>query len=82
MKARDRTRALLRIAELISQHADELTELQTLDNAIPITFDRLYRVSGHLGSDVFRMARLDTIAPRGKTAGPRWAGQWAKQIEK
>ena len=28
------------------------------------------------------MARLDTIAPRGMTAGPRWAGAWAKQINK
>ena len=82
MKVRDRTRVLLRIAELFSQHADEPTELRALDNAIPIAFGRLYRVSGHLGSDIFRMARLDTIAPRGKTAGPRWAGEWAKQIEK
>ncbi len=28
------------------------------------------------------MERLDAIAPRGATAGPRWAGAWAKQIEK
>lgn len=28
------------------------------------------------------MARLDTIAPRGQTAGPRWAGAWARQIDK
>ena len=54
MKAKDRTRVLLRIADSFSRHADELTELQTLDNAIPIAFGRLYRVSGHLASDVFR----------------------------
>lgn len=54
MKAKDRTHVLLRIADLFSAHADELTELQTLDNAIPISFGRLYRVSGHLASDVFR----------------------------
>ena len=28
------------------------------------------------------MARLDAISPRGKTAGPRWASIWAKQIKK
>lgn len=28
------------------------------------------------------LARLDEIAPMGKTAGPRWAGQWAKQLNK
>ena len=54
MKAKDRTRVLLRIADIFSAHADELTELQTLDNAIPIAFGRLYRVSGHLASDIFR----------------------------
>ena len=54
MKAKDRTRALLRIADLFSAHADELTQLQTLDNAIPIKFGTMYRVSGHLAADVFR----------------------------
>ncbi|MYF89406.1 MAG: aldehyde dehydrogenase family protein, partial [Boseongicola sp. SB0676_bin_33] len=54
MKAKDRTRVILRIADIFSANADELTELQTLDNAIPIAFGRLYRVSGHLASDVFR----------------------------
>lgn len=54
MKAKDRTRVLLRIADIFSEHADELTQLQTLDNAIPIAFGRLYRVSGHLAADVFR----------------------------
>ena len=54
MKAKDRTRVVLRIADIFSRYADELTELQTLDNAIPIAFGRLYRVSGHLASDVFR----------------------------
>jgi aldehyde dehydrogenase (NAD+) len=54
MKARDRTHVLLRIADLIDKHADELTDLQTLDNAIPIRFGRSYRVSGHLSADIFR----------------------------
>lgn len=26
------------------------------------------------------LRRLDEIAPRGKTAGPRWGGQWASQL--
>lgn len=54
MKAKDRTKVLLRIADLIEKHADELTDLQTLDNAIPIRFGRIYRVSGYLAADVFR----------------------------
>ncbi len=54
MKAKDRTRVLLKIADLFSAHADELTQLQTLDNAIPIRFGSMYRVSGHLAADVFR----------------------------
>ncbi|MGH7933043.1 MAG: aldehyde dehydrogenase family protein [Candidatus Binataceae bacterium] len=32
MRPHDRTRALLKIADLIEQHADELAELETLDN--------------------------------------------------
>ena len=32
--------------------------------------------------DVDDMARLDSIAPRGRTSGPRWAGAWVKQIKK
>lgn len=28
------------------------------------------------------LARLDRIAPSGTTAGPRWAGKWAQQIDK
>ena len=32
--------------------------------------------------DADDMARLDEIAPRGKTSGPRWAGAWVKQIKK
>lgn len=54
MRARERTRILLRIADLIEAHADELTELQTLDNAIPISFGRLYRISGRFSADIFR----------------------------
>lgn len=54
MKARDRTHTLLRIADLIDKHADALTHLQTLDNAIPIRFGSMYRVSGALSADVFR----------------------------
>ncbi|WP_419913888.1 aldo/keto reductase [Hoeflea sp.] len=28
------------------------------------------------------LKRLDEIAPKGKTAGPRWGGKWAEQIDK
>ncbi len=36
MRPHDRTRALLKIAEQIEKHADELAELETLDNGKPI----------------------------------------------
>src|SRR5271155_1643638 len=39
-----RARFLLKIAELIDQHADELAELETLDNGKPLTFSRAFDV--------------------------------------
>src|SRR5580704_17712244 len=36
----ERARYLFKIAELIDKHADELAELETLDNGKPLTFSR------------------------------------------
>lgn len=53
MKARERKRLLQPLVELIYAHNAELAELQTLDNGLPITFGRSYRVSGEFCADVF-----------------------------
>jgi aldehyde dehydrogenase (NAD+) len=53
LRARERKRYLQRIVDLVRAHADELTELQTLDNGMPISYGRLYRVSGQMTADVF-----------------------------
>ena len=53
MKARERKRLLQPLVDLIYEHNDELTELQTLDNGLPIAFGRSYRVSGKFCADVF-----------------------------
>lgn len=53
MKARERKRLLQPLVDLIYAHNDELTELQTLDNGLPIAFGRSYRVSGEFCADVF-----------------------------
>ena len=53
MAARERKRVLHPLVDLIYAHADELSELQTLDNGLPVTFGRSYRVSGQFCADVF-----------------------------
>ncbi|HKV56022.1 MAG TPA: aldehyde dehydrogenase family protein [Candidatus Binataceae bacterium] len=40
MGPHERARLMLKIAELIDAHADELAELETLDNGKPLTFSR------------------------------------------
>jgi len=47
-----RTRFLLKIAELIDQHADELAELGTLDNGKPLSQARAIDINGSAG--IFR----------------------------
>ncbi len=47
-----RTRFLLKIAELIDQHADELAELESLDNGKPLSQARTIDISGSAG--IFR----------------------------
>jgi len=54
MKARERQRYLLRIADLLEQHSEELSRLQCLDNGVPIKFSMSYRVSGQFAADIFR----------------------------
>ena len=53
MRARERKRILQRIVDLVYRHADEITDLQTLDNSVPISFGKLYRISAQFSADVF-----------------------------
>lgn len=53
MKARERFIYLRRIADGIRAAADRLTELQSLDNAIPSRFAGTYRTSGNFAADLF-----------------------------
>lgn len=53
LKARERKRLLQPLVDSIYAHAAELTELQTLDNGLPVSFGRSYRVSGEFCADVF-----------------------------
>jgi aldehyde dehydrogenase (NAD+) len=53
MAARDRKRLLQRVASLIEAHTDELLELQTLDNGVPVSFGRVYQLSVDMVADVF-----------------------------
>ena len=54
MKARERQRYLLKIADLLEKHSEELSRIQCLDNGVPIKFSMSYRVSGQFAADIFR----------------------------
>jgi aldehyde dehydrogenase (NAD+) len=53
MVARDRKRLLQRVAALIEANADELTNLQTLDNGLPLSFGNVYQLSVDMVVDIF-----------------------------
>lgn len=53
LKARERKRLLQPLVALLHDHSDELSRVQTLDNGMPISFSRSYRVSGQFAADVF-----------------------------
>jgi acyl-CoA reductase-like NAD-dependent aldehyde dehydrogenase len=44
MGPHQRARLMFKIADLIDQHADELAELETLDNGKPLTFSRAFDI--------------------------------------
>ena len=52
-RARDRKRVVQRIATLIEDHADELNNLQTLDNGVPVGFTGVYQLSAQMCADIF-----------------------------
>src|SRR5207237_1726286 len=53
MKARERKALLQHLVGVIYDHKEELAELQTLDNAIPIAFNSMYQVGTELTADIF-----------------------------
>lgn len=52
-KARDRRLLLQRCAALLEAHGDELNQLQTLDNGMPVSFSAIYQVSSQFAADAF-----------------------------
>lgn len=54
MCASDRRRLLLRIADAIDVHGEELTLLQTLENGVPLSFSTTSRLSGHFPAEIFQ----------------------------
>ena len=53
MRARDRKRIVANIATVIEAHSDEIANLQTLDNGVPIGFSSIYQLSAQIAADIF-----------------------------
>ncbi len=51
--AKDRTKLLRRVADLLAENADELSRIQTYDNGLPVGFSSIYQVSAEFGADAF-----------------------------
>jgi aldehyde dehydrogenase (NAD+) len=53
MRAGDRQKVLLRIADVIRAHGEELAQLLALDNGIPLSFGSAYAISTEIVADIF-----------------------------
>ncbi len=53
MAARDRKMLLRRYIEALTDNADEINRLQSLDNGLPINFSSMYQVSASFAADIF-----------------------------
>jgi len=53
MPARERQKILQRVAIMIADNADEINQLQTLDNGLPVTYSGVYQLSAHIVADMF-----------------------------
>ena len=79
MRPADRQHLLLKLADLVEAHADELAELETLDNGKPLMLSRMVDVAGAI--DFLRYiagwatklegSTVDVSFPR-----PRQGGEW------
>ncbi len=54
MRASERRRLLLRVAEAIDARGEELTLLQTLENGVPLSFSSTSRLSGRFPAEIFQ----------------------------
>ncbi len=52
-RAKERRAAIQRLAELVAAHGDELNQLQTLENGMPVSFSSYYAVSSEIAADMF-----------------------------
>ncbi|MBT2187407.1 aldehyde dehydrogenase family protein [Sphingobium nicotianae] len=78
VKPDERTRLLLRLAELIEANADELALLETLDVGRPIQFSRMIDVQGAIGQLRYNAGWASKIA--GETAEISAPGEWLNYI--
>ena len=52
-QARDRKRLLQRISNLVHERTEEINNVQTYDNGIPVGFSSIYQISAELAGDIF-----------------------------
>jgi aldehyde dehydrogenase (NAD+) len=73
-RAGERTRLLLRIADLVREHGAELLGLQALDNSVPLSFGSVYATSADFVADCFahHAGWIDKLA--GETLPPYQGG--------
>jgi len=76
MMARERKRIVARISTLIEDHVDEINNLQTLDNGVPVGFTSIYQLSANIAADLFdyHAGWIDRIA--GSTLPPYTGGDF------
>ena len=74
LRAGGRARILLRIADVVRSHGDELLRVQALDNSVPLTFGQVYATGAGFVADVFdhHAGWVDKLA--GETLSPFQGG--------
>jgi phenylacetaldehyde dehydrogenase len=78
VKPDERTRLLLKLADLIEAHAEELALLETLDVGRPIQFSRMIDVAGAIGQLRYNAGWASKIA--GETAEISAPGEWLSYV--
>ncbi len=78
VKPDERTRMLLRLADLIEAHGEELALLETLDVGRPIQFSRMIDVAGAAGQLRYNAGWATKIA--GETAEISAPGEWLSYV--
>jgi phenylacetaldehyde dehydrogenase len=78
VKPDERTRLLLKLADLIEANAEELALLETLDVGRPIQFSRMIDVAGAIGQLRYNAGWASKIA--GETAEISAPGEWLSYV--